>query len=441
MKITKSFILLFTLLFALLLVGCANNQDTNNEDINKKEDTQNNPIDEKENEDDKEEIKVEIPDGLSMDEYNTIINDFAKEQKVSVNSVKITKFYTKLDSKYALWIDSSELGYATVMTNYKIAGVPFSFSSSQEILIYENGKFTNLKKAYDTDLITAEEVVSIYNVYRNKNVTCSVDKLIISDLNNEVLLIYEYKLDKIINETEITKLLNLQFDNSNKYKVYLDNNKTKELEETKFTKKMNVYVEVTEEILSKWDTILKKYQDDKNVNQVLLVKHTTGSNAIVEFYNKTDGEWVLVFSENGVVGSKGIGKQAEGDKKTPTGDFGIGSAFGILENPGTKLNYIRVTKTTYACDEDSPYYNTIIDTSVVNHTCHGEEMYKYTTAYAYGLQIGYNLENVYPKGSAIFLHVKSGSSTAGCVAITKDHMKTVLQMADSNMRICIDDNE
>ena len=51
-------------------------------------------------------------------------------------------------------------------------------------------------------------------------------------------------------------------------------------------------------------------------------------------------------------------------------------------------------QTTYACDEDCEFYNQIIDISKTGHDCKGEEMYKYSPEYNYGLQTGTNPENV-----------------------------------------------
>ena len=52
----------------------------------------------------------------------------------------------------------------------------------------------------------------------------------------------------------------------------------------------------------------------------------------------------LVLSENGYVGRNGINKKKEGDMKTPTGTFKLTTAFGIKDNPGTKIKYIKVNK-------------------------------------------------------------------------------------------------
>lgn len=190
-----------------------------------------------------------------------------------------------------------------------------------------------------------------------------------------------------------------------------------------------------------WREVLQKYRGDDNVRQVMLVRCTEGSNAIVQFYQKLTEEknaWSLVFEMDAFIGKSGPGKTKEGDAVTPFGDFGVLYGFGIRNNPGTALDYIDVIETTYACDEEGPYYNTIIDTAETGHACKGEEMYLYTPEYNYGIATDYNASQEWPNGSAIFLHCKGAKVfTGGCIAIDEDLMRTVLEYAEPGMRVII----
>ena len=150
-----------------------------------------------------------------------------------------------------------------------------------------------------------------------------------------------------------------------------------------------------------WREMLQKYRKDDQVSQVILVRCTEGSDAIVQFYQKQINQqnaWTLVFETDAYIGLNGTGKTKEGDACTPLGDFGIRSAFGIKENPGTELDYIDVIPTTFACDEEGEYYNQIIDTAETGHNCGGEEMYLYSPEYNYGIAIDYNHDNTWPDG-------------------------------------------
>lgn len=191
-----------------------------------------------------------------------------------------------------------------------------------------------------------------------------------------------------------------------------------------------------------WRKVMQSYRDDDDVHQLLLVRYTGGCGAIVRFYEKLAEDnncWTLVFEEeDAYVGKWGLGKTKEGDGKTPIGDFGVVTAFGIRSNPGTTIDYIDVTPAIYACDENCEYYNTIVDTEKTGHACKGEEMYKLSPEYNYGLVLDYNADNVRGAGSAIFLHCKGEKYfTGGCVAISEEHMETVLTYADSGMRVII----
>jgi len=168
--------------------------------------------------------------------------------------------------------------------------------------------------------------------------------------------------------------------------------------------------------------------------QLLAVKCTEGSCADVYYYIRKDGELELVAKGPAFIGRNGLGKTAEGDGKTPEGTFGVRQAFGILPDPGTSLPYHRVTSESIACDEDCDFYNTIIDSRAYK----GEHMIDMDPEYHYGLETDFNADNVYPLGSAIFVHCKGLKSwTGGCVALDEDFMRLILETADDSLQICI----
>ncbi len=194
-----------------------------------------------------------------------------------------------------------------------------------------------------------------------------------------------------------------------------------------------------------WDKVLEAYAEDDSVRQLVLVECTGGSNAAVRFCVKEDGRkgaWTTVFETDGFIGIGGSGKKTEGDEKTPLGDFGIRQAFGILEDPGTQLEYIRLDDQSACCSHNSIYYNQIIDRrQAKDHYCTGW-MISNDPEFDYGIATDYNHYNIWPEGSGIFLHCKGERSyTRGCIAIDEDKMKTVLLYADPGMRIIIRDPE
>lgn len=175
-------------------------------------------------------------------------------------------------------------------------------------------------------------------------------------------------------------------------------------------------------------------QTDNNVRQLLLVEYTGGSDAAAKYYVKGAAGWRLRGRCNAYVGKNGVGKEREGDAKTPLGELKPLRAFGILPDPGCTLPYLRIVPGTIACDEEGPYYNRIVQ----NINCGGEKMWELSPEYDYGLETDYNAAGVWPLGSAIFIHCKGAKTwTGGCVALDRKLMKKILNTAGDGLRIHI----
>ena len=187
-----------------------------------------------------------------------------------------------------------------------------------------------------------------------------------------------------------------------------------------------------------WNEVLDKYSQDESVTSLILVKCTEGSNAEVAYYLRKDSKWELNDTCFGHIGKNGLGKEKEGDAKSPIGEFNARCAFGILPNPGTVLDYIDLKESTFACDEDCEYYNQIIDTVGTGHRCTGEDMSKIAPSYNYGISLDYNKDNVYPLGSNIFFHCEGNSPyTSGCVAVNEPFIKHILETCGKSPKFCI----
>ena len=179
-----------------------------------------------------------------------------------------------------------------------------------------------------------------------------------------------------------------------------------------------------------------KAEDKKG--QLLEVYDVKGSEAKARL--TIDGK--VLFTTPVCIGRNGIGKTAEGDGKTPTGTLHVVKAFGVKAKPeGCRFEYVDVTPTTYACDDDCEWYNQIIDVSKVRHECHGEDMYNIVPQYDYGLTTDYNAECDHSKGSNIFIHCKHTERrfTAGCIAFDEDKMVEILNHCDTSLIIKITD--
>lgn len=190
-----------------------------------------------------------------------------------------------------------------------------------------------------------------------------------------------------------------------------------------------------------WTNITtEKYRSDDNVHYIIAVKYKSNDDAEVVMYEKDYSEkriWTEILRCEGKVSKNGIDKEKEGDLKTPTGDFGVGKAFGLKENPGTKLDYLDIDEDLYNCGDETAY-NQFINIKDFPHDCKGEHMIDYSPHYNYGFEIGYNIENIYGKGSAIFFHCFGPNSyTGGCVAVSEENMKYILTKIDKNTRVII----
>jgi len=187
---------------------------------------------------------------------------------------------------------------------------------------------------------------------------------------------------------------------------------------------------------------LTQYQNDSKVKQMILVEQSVAevsTGTLFLLVKNEKGEWQEQLQCKALLGKNGIDKVREGDKRTPSGDFGFLMAFGAKVDPGSLVPYTKLTNTMYLCG-DKEYYNQLIDVSKLEHRCGGnsEHMLSYVPQYNYGLFIDYNKERIFGKGSAIFLHCfGSYPFTLGCISVAEDNMVKILKTVDPNARICI----
>ena len=188
---------------------------------------------------------------------------------------------------------------------------------------------------------------------------------------------------------------------------------------------------------NRWSRLLSRYQKNPLVNQLIFVKYTGRTNAKVCLYQKALEGWELLLECPGYVGKEGIGKIREGDQKTPVGVFRLTRAFGIKDNPGAGMEYVKLNPYLYWCG-DEQYYNQLIDIREKPHDCSGEHLIEFPPHYNYGMFTDFNRECIYDMGSAIFFHCFGPRPyTGGCVAVSEKDMIRILQKTEPGARICI----
>ncbi|ASS68680.1 MULTISPECIES: L,D-transpeptidase family protein [unclassified Paenibacillus] len=178
--------------------------------------------------------------------------------------------------------------------------------------------------------------------------------------------------------------------------------------------------------------------DEQGSLQVVVVAAaSSGFKAKLSLWEKQGGRWIRTLGEApAVIGREGMGKQKEGDGKTPEGLFKLGKAFGSsVKPPGLKMPYAITDSSDYWIDdpESRDYNRWIRSEGDPSRLWNSFERLK-QPLYRYAMVIEYNTHPVVAgKGSAIFLHLWRSSSkpTAGCVAISESTMLKLMGRLDS----------
>ena len=188
---------------------------------------------------------------------------------------------------------------------------------------------------------------------------------------------------------------------------------------------------------------------DPGTTQLLIVA-ASGMNkttAKVSMHERDeDGDWIQILSVDGYVGKNGMVKDSErkeGCGKTPIGVYYFTTAFGIADDPGCKIPYIKVTKDLYWSSDmrEGMHYNEMVSINDYPNLDkkNSEHLIDYTKAYQYCLNISFNEECTPGRGSAIFLHCTGNNKyTAGCVAVPKDTMVKIMKRVDPFCVVVID---
>ncbi len=156
---------------------------------------------------------------------------------------------------------------------------------------------------------------------------------------------------------------------------------------------------------------------------------------------KINGEWrEAIPPVNATIGRNGFapkGEKREGDGRTPSGIYTLGTAFGYEEKVSTKMPYRQVLPDDLWVDDiNAPDYNRWVKQN--NTTAKSfEKMRRDDILYKYGIVIEYNTNPVISGyGSAIFFHVGEGNNmkTSGCVAVSEVDIKRILSWLDPQQK-------
>ena len=212
-------------------------------------------------------------------------------------------------------------------------------------------------------------------------------------------------------------------------------------------------IETTEETVidnlsPEWVRALPQAQD-LGTNQMLIVAASgmDKTTCNVSMHERDEaGNWIQILSVDGYVGKNGMvfdSERKEGCGKTPIGVYHFNKAFGIADDPGCVIPYVKVTKDLYWSSDmrDGMRYNEMVSINDYPDLDkkNSEHLIDYTKAYQYCLNISFNDECTPGRGSAIFLHCTGNNKyTAGCVAVSKDTMVKIMKCVDPECLVVID---
>lgn len=157
-------------------------------------------------------------------------------------------------------------------------------------------------------------------------------------------------------------------------------------------------------------------------------------------YERSDAGWSLITPDTRAhLGYGGLSdRHHEGDGTTPIGNFGFVYAFGSQPDPGSALGYHPIVQgSCWGGSGAGSEYNRW--RQLPRCAPNDEDLVAYGThAYRYAAVIDYNYAAQTPgAGSAIFLHVDTGGSTAGCVSVPEPAVVQLLKWLRPGARIII----
>ncbi len=175
-----------------------------------------------------------------------------------------------------------------------------------------------------------------------------------------------------------------------------------------------------------------------DAQQVVVVTPQGGLHASTSGYeyHAAEKRWVRVLGPfDAVLGGKGFAapdEKREGDRKTPSGVFALGDAFGYAARLDTRLHYRQSGSDDFWVDDvNSPNYNKWVHGDPKAKSF--ERMHRPDPLYSAGVIVEYNTDPVVKgAGSAIFMHVwrSPDKPTAGCVAMAEANVLALLRWLD-----------
>lgn len=110
--------------------------------------------------------KVEV--GMDVEIKSRILQDYCNglnDTDIALQDVYIRRFYGKYDDSIAVIMAIKDRVPPPAIDEVTIAVFEFTFNAGYHILIWNDGTFHDLQKAYDESLITLEDLETIHELY------------------------------------------------------------------------------------------------------------------------------------------------------------------------------------------------------------------------------------------------------------------------------------
>ena len=189
--------------------------------------------------------------------------------------------------------------------------------------------------------------------------------------------------------------------------------------------------------------------EDKNIKipdscqQLILVYNEKPEHvlcALRRFEKKTGEGWKetcpMIHCSVGKAGIAPYGEKREGDKRTPSGCYPMGIAFGAEKDFDMDWPYLVLTPDHYwISDPEDSMYNRLVNGKP--KTDNFEHLIDETVAYKRAAVVEYNTNPVIKHmGSAIFFHIEAeyGTGSAGCITVTEQEVVKTLKWLDPEKR-------
>jgi L,D-peptidoglycan transpeptidase YkuD (ErfK/YbiS/YcfS/YnhG family) len=163
------------------------------------------------------------------------------------------------------------------------------------------------------------------------------------------------------------------------------------------------------------------------------MKPPSASVQVIALEKKNDRWQGPFLPMEGMIGRKGFaspGEKREGDGRTPSGIFPLGTVFGYEPSFPTMMPYRQVTTDDLWVDDiHAADYNRLVQRGSTRASSF-EVMKRDDDLYKYGIVVEYNTDPVIKGyGSAIFFHLWRGreTPTEGCIALSEEDLMRILR--------------